>query len=585
MADDEFTVRPGRVGDRGGQAYRRAATLVGRVQQITRRGGRSRSGARQGLRRGTSRLWRGGRAALGRGQARFSRRVIIKARIVRHRGTRFRSAPLARHIAYLERDGVTRDGSDGMMFDAHGDQADAEHFADRCEDDRHHFRFMVSPEDAAELADIRTFTRELMADMARDCGTSLDWVAIDHWNTANPHVHILVRGVADDGSDLVIDRGYITHGLRDRAQELVTLELGPRSQREIDVALRREIGAGRWTGLDQQLRRLGGRDGLLDLRPDAAVSATRDRTFLIARAEMLERMGLAERAGPAMWQLSPRAEVTLRELAVRGDIIRTMHRAMASQGRDLVPDRMVLDPAQATSVSDRAIEGRLVARGLHDELTGEAYAIIDATDGRTHYRRFPDIERTGDAAPGAIVALGRWTDRSGRAQEGLLVRSDLPLDRQIAAHGATWLDRRMLTAPQAVQPAGFGAEVLSALEQRTDWLVEQGLATRQGQRMVPGSNLLDRLRADEIAQATTAIAERHGIAARPAAEGGIVSGIYRERVSLASGRYAVIEDGRGFQLVPWRQDLDRHLGEAVTGRLNGRGGVDWSLGRKRGPAL
>jgi type IV secretory pathway VirD2 relaxase len=511
--------------------------------------------------------------------------VIVKARIVRHRGTRFRAAPLARHIAYLERDGVTRDGSDGTMFDARDDAADGVHFANRCEADRHHFRFMVSPEDAAELADIRTFTRELMADMARDCGTALDWVAIDHWNTANPHIHILVRGVADDGSDLVIDRGYITQGLRGRAQERVTLELGPRSERDIDAALGREIGAERWTGLDQRLRRIGGPDGLLDLRPDAAASRTRDRTFLIARAEMLERMGLAERAGPAMWQLSPRAEVTLRELAARGDIIKTMHRAMASQGRDLAPDRMVLDPAQAPEVSDRAIEGRLVARGLHDELTGEAYAIIDATDGRTHYRRFPDIERTGDAAPGAIVALGRWTDRSGRAQEGLLVRSDLPLDRQIEARGATWLDRQILAPQSEVPHVGFGSEVAAAMVQRTDWLVEQGLATRQAQRVLFSRNLLDRLRIDEIAQATTAIAARRGIAARPVAEGGIVSGTYRERVALASGRYAVIEDGRSFQLVPWRQDLDRHLGEAVTGRLNGRGGVDWSLGRKRGPAL
>lgn len=585
MADDEFRIRPGRGRDRGAQGYRRATSLVGRVQQIVRRGGRSRAGARHGLNRGTGRRGKGGRAALGQRQARFSRRVIIKVRIVRHRGTRFRSAPLARHIAYLERDGVTRDGSDGMMFDAHGDQADAQHFAHRCEDDRHHFRFMVSPEDAGELADIRTFTRELMADMARDCGTALDWVAIDHWNTANPHVHILVRGVADDGSDLVIDRGYITQGLRARAQERATLELGPRSQRDIDAALRREIGAGRWTGLDQRLRRLGGPEGLLDLRPEAALAGHRDRSFLIARAEMLERMGLAERAGPAMWQLSPRAEVTLRELGERGDIIRTMHRAMVSQGRELAPDRMVLGPAQAPAGSDRAIEGRLVARGLHDELTGEAYAIVDATDGHTHYLRFPDIERTGDAAPGAIVALGRWTDRNGRAQQGLLVRSDLPLDRQIDAHGATWLDRRMLAAPQAAQPAGFGAEVLSALGQRTDWLVKQGLATRQGQRVVLQGNLLDRLRADEITQAAAAIAARRGIEARPPAEGNKVSGIYRERVALASGRYAVIEDGRGFRLVPWRQDLDRHLGAAVTGRINARGGVDWSFGRRRGPAL
>ena len=585
MADDEFTIRPGRVGDRGGEGYRKATSLVGRVQQIARKGGKARHGARRGPRRGTGRLARGGRAALGSRQARHSRRVIVKARIVRHRGTRFRSAPLARHIAYLERDGVTRDGSDGSMFGARGDAADTERFADRCEADRHHFRFMVSPEDAAELADIRTFTRELMADMARDCGTALDWVAIDHWNTASPHVHILVRGVADDGSDLVIDRSYITHGLRGRAQERVTLELGPRSERDIDAALRREIGAERWTGLDQQLRRIGGPEGLIDLRPDAAASSQRDRTFLIARAKMLERMGLAEPAGPATWHLSPRAEATLRELGERGDIIRTMHRAMAAQDRELAPDRMVLGAPRPDVVGGGAIEGRLIARGLHDELIGEAFAIVDATDGRTHYLRFPDIERTGDAAPGAIVALGRWTDRNGRAQEGLLVRSDLSLDQQIGARGATWLDRRMLARAQTAADRGFGAELEAAIGQRRDWLVEKGLATRQGQRVLFSRNLLDRLRADEIAQAAGAIAERLGTRARTANEGGSVSGIYRERIMLASGRYAVIEDGRGFQLVPWRQDLDRHLGEAVTGRINGRGGVDWSLGRKRGPAL
>lgn len=586
MPDDEFDVRPGRAGDRGGQAYRKAATLVGRVQQAARRGGRSRSGGLHGPRRGAGPPGRGRRAALARGAARYGRRVVIKARIVRHRGTRFRSAPLARHIAYLERDGVTRDGSAGTMFDARGDDADAARFAGRCEADRHHFRFMVSPEDAAELADIRTFTRELMDDMAYDCGTSLDWVAIDHWNTANPHVHILVRGVADDGNDLVIDRGYITHGLRGRAQERVTLELGPRSERDIDAALRREIGAERWTGLDQQLQRIGGSEGQVDLRPDGPATNPRGRGFLIARAQVLERMGLAERLGPAMWRLSPRLEPTLRESGERGDIIKTMHRAMVSQDRVLAPDRVVLGAAEAHSPGDRPIEGRLIARGLHDELTGEAYAIIDATDGRTHYLRFAGIERTGDAAPGAIVAHSRWTDRNGREQAALLVRSDLPLEQQVEARGATWLDRQMLAPSRGTEGgAGFGAEVEAAIGRRTDWLVDQGLAARHGRRVVFGRNLLARLRADEIARATGAIAQRLGTEARPAAKGEVVAGIYRERVALASGRFAIIEDGRGFQLVPWRQDLEPHLGEAVTGRINERGGVDWSFGRKRGLAL
>ena len=82
------------------------------------------------------------------------------------------------------------------------------------------------PEDAAELENLRTFTRELLDDVERDLGTKLDWVAVDHWNTDNPHVHVLIRGRTDDGQDLVISRAYISRGFRDRAAERVTMELG-----------------------------------------------------------------------------------------------------------------------------------------------------------------------------------------------------------------------------------------------------------------------------------------------------------------------------------------------------------------------
>jgi hypothetical protein len=112
------------------------------------------------------------------------------------------------------------------MFDTASDTADERAFAERCEEDRHHFRFIISPEDAVEIGDLRTFTRELMRDVEKDLGTKLEWMAVDHWNTDNPHVHVLIRGRADDGWDLVISREYISRGFRDRATERVTLELG-----------------------------------------------------------------------------------------------------------------------------------------------------------------------------------------------------------------------------------------------------------------------------------------------------------------------------------------------------------------------
>jgi type IV secretory pathway VirD2 relaxase len=192
------------------------------------------------------------------------------ARIVRHQGRRFRSAPLSKHITYLKRDGVTRDGQDTRMFDANSDVGDERAFAKRCEGDRHHFRFTVSPEDAAEMQDLRAFTRELMGDAERDLGTKLDWVAVDHWNTDNPHIHVLVRGCADDGRDLVISREYISHGFRRRAAERITMELGPRSEQEIRSALLKEMEAERWTSLDRALRNAADDGaGVADLRPGA----------------------------------------------------------------------------------------------------------------------------------------------------------------------------------------------------------------------------------------------------------------------------------------------------------------------------
>jgi type IV secretory pathway VirD2 relaxase len=257
------------------------------------------------------------------------------ARIVRHRGRRFVAAPLGKHIRYLKREGVTRDGEEARLIDAASDGADGNAFAQRCAEDRHHFRFIVSPEDAAEMADLRAFTRELMNDAEGDLGTGLDWVAVDHWNTDNPHVHVLVRGEADDGKDLVISRDYISQGFRQRAAERVGLELGPRSEKEIRASLEKEVEAERWTSVDRALRGIADESaGFLDLRPGAGGEDTELRRLLIGRAGKLERLGLAEPIGPAQWSLKPGLEPALRNLGVRGDIIKTMHQAIRRVGRE-----------------------------------------------------------------------------------------------------------------------------------------------------------------------------------------------------------------------------------------------------------
>ena len=97
--------------------------------------------------------------------------------------------------------------------------------------------------------------------------------------------------------------------------------------------------------------------------------------------------------------------------------------------------------------------------------------------------------------------------------------------------------------------------------------------------------MIETLKTRDLDDTIAKIAERTGLPHRPSAVGEHVSGVFRERVTLASGRFAMIDDGLGFQLVPWRPALDQHLGRHITGTMSPGGGVDWSLGRTRGLGL
>ena len=421
-----------------------------------------------------------------------------------------------------------------------------------------------------------------MNQASRDLGTRLDWVAIDHWNTEHPHVHVLVRGRADDGRELVISRDYISVGLRARAGDLVTRELGPRSELETRQRLEGEVTAERWTRLDRVLaREAGAADGIIDLRPDRAAAGDPLREIRIGRMRNLERLGLAEPAGPARWILAADAEQRLRDLGERGDIIKRLHKSLTKDGATRAQSSWAL---QGESHGEPVI-GRLIARGLDDELRGTAFAVVDGIDGRVHHLKLPEIEAAGDGPIGGIVELRRFEDARGRQRIALAVRSDLNLDQQVAAEGATWLDRRLVARESAeLSRAGFGAEVRAALDRRIDTLAEQGLARRDGDRVTFSRNLVGTLRNRELDAVGRRLASETGQAHLPAETGEHVSGVYRRRLSLASGRFAMIDNGLGFQLVPWIPSLERELGRQVNG-IAGPGGVDWSFGRKRDLSL
>ncbi|ESW76097.1 conjugal transfer protein TraI [Mesorhizobium sp. LSJC285A00] len=395
MQDDEFTPRLGKIGSRGSKAGKRYA---GQVQAaVNRAGGRSGRGSRFI----GSRVGRGGAAAAvlrarDRHAAFRQRRAVVKARIVKLAGKGVDGARA--HLRYLQRDGVTREGERGELYAADKDHADGRAFLDRANGDRHQFRFIVGPEDGIEYDDLKLLTRRLMAQMEEDLGTRLDWVAIDHFNTGHPHTHIIVRGRDDHGENLVIARDYISSGLRERAAELVSLDLGPRTDREIEQRLRQEMEQERFTSIDRQLMRM---------RDEGHVSpASRDtfrQTLHQGRLRKLERMGLAEEMPSGRWRLEDDLEATLRRIGERGDIVKTIHRELTGKGLvRSAADYLIHDRSDGSA---QTVVGRVVGRGLADEITDRHYLVVDGVDGKSHYFDIGKGEATQPTPEGCIVRI------------------------------------------------------------------------------------------------------------------------------------------------------------------------------------
>lgn len=655
MTDDDFEPRLGRIRARGAKVGKRYAHQL--------RAAINRAGGNQGRKTGFTgrRIGRGGAigatlASRDRFAAFRQRRVVVKARVVKLAGKGSDGARA--HLRYIQRDGVTREGKQGQLYSAAQDRADGRVFLERGTSDRHQFRFIVAPEDGAEYDDLKPLTRRLMAQMEEDLGARLDWVAVDHFNTGYPHTHIILRGKDERAADLIIARDYISTGVRERAAELVSLDLGPRTDREIEDRLRHEMDQERLTSLDRRLLRTRDDDGLV-------VATDRDafrQTLLAGRLKKLERLGLAEEIRPSQWRLADDLEDTLLRMGERGDIIKTMHHEMVGKGVQRSPADYVIH--DSLEFDAKPVIGRVMTRGLSDELNDRHYLIIDGVDGSTHYidigkgdaveptpedaiirvtpkkaeprqadrtvaeiaaanggrysidihlkydpratesfaethvRRLEAIRRaTGGVtrmADNAWVIAPDHLDRVAE-YEGAQARvapvivetlSAFPLDQQIGADGATWLDRKLVADnPEPLRHSGFGRDVREAMDRRRQWLIAEDLAHEKQNRIVYRANMLAILRRRELARVAGQLSDELGFAYVETRPGEPLEGTLRRSLELASGKYAVIEKSREFTLVPWRPVLERHIGQHVSGVMSEEG-VSWTIGRQRsGPSV
>ena len=591
----------------------------------------ARLGRLHGARRASS-------SAAVRGFGTGARRVVIKAHVLRLNATGAKAAAL--HLRYIERDGVERDGSRGVLYNAQG-EARAEAFEQPRFDEKHQFRLIVAPEDGGEL-DLTAYVRRLMATVERDVDRKLEWAAVDHHDTEHPHAHVIIRGVDRDGLQVRLDRAYVSYGLRARAQELATQELGPRHALDIRRAHAKEITQERFTSLDRELERRA-KENQVEV-PSRDQRGPVDDSTLVARLQHLEGLRLAERLSPTSWKLAEGWQEPLRELGTRGDILKQIHAAISGDAARYHVVRagraMPTDPGGGSEV----VSGRVASKGLSDELKGAFYAVIETPTGRAYHvpldRRGAETLRAGDIvsfstrpeppvrpvdrqiaevarARGGVYAPGRRADGAPHPHERRLrelerlglatleapdrwkVSPDLlqkltERSRDMPARHQVVFRKEPLSVPaqvshsgpvwldrvktDALAPYGFGAELKVALEQRHEALLRLGVQSDDPDRAV-------KLREVERRAVGREIAARSGRAFLPSAPDAFRGRVHIGDPGSPAGGYAVISDGQRFVVLRASAGLRAAQGKTVAvtrdaqGRLLIRPAPDLDIGR------
>lgn len=434
--DDDFRIRLGRS---RAEAAPRLGAIKGAVgRALSDRKGPSQRGASGGI-SGIRPHVRPRTKAAPTASSGASRRVVVKARIVPHAAGGAKT--LKAHVSYLAREEKSAarelgasEAHDGLerqvdyLARDEGPMLGPNEFYDRSEtgidakaltadwaQDLRHFRFIVSAEDGEALGDLKPFVRELMGDLERRLGTKLDWVAADHWDTDNPHSHILVRGVRDDGQALVIPRQVVSREIRERAQKIVTRVLGPRVMLGQELAQEQarrvqELAAPRLTPLDQEI---------ISKSVHGLYAPSERRPEVLTRLQKLEAWDIAAKLPDGRWRLHPNLKDQLKVMGERAEVT-----AMLSRIKDLSLPEFDILPAGR----DAPVQGRLVHVGQLDELSDRKVAVLEDGEGRLRYAGFEraaDLAALEGAERGALIDFTPVMPKIRPADEAVARIADL----------------------------------------------------------------------------------------------------------------------------------------------------------------
>jgi type IV secretory pathway VirD2 relaxase len=249
-------------------------------------------------------------------------------------------------------------------------------------------------------------------------------------------------------------------------------------------------------------------------------------------------------------------------------------------------DRNIAIVATGTGVYRPSVHRKMLEAASARVRGGDYEAFVD-----THVRRLDALRRAGIVErasadcwliPEDFEVRARVYDAGRARTTSIRVLSGCDLDQQVKSEGATWLDRLLVGRDKSpLAMSGFGIEVREALDRRADELVRQGHASRTidgGWR--PRTDLIATLQQREVERAGRELAAQRGLAFAPVEEGQTVRGKLVGSTQLASGRFAMIDNGLSFSLVPWRPVLENKIGREVLGMMRGED-ISWQFSRTR----
>ena len=414
----------------------------------------------------------------------YSRRVVVKASYILASNKNSR-ARIRHHLHYAGQGKSDELKQTPVLYGADGDTINFIKTVNGFETAPHMFNIIISPEDGKKL-DLTEFTKDFIAVIEKDLKTKLDWVAGNHYDTNDPHIHLLIKGSDENGKPLLMKRDYIAKGLRARAGQVATKKIGLRSYEEVVSSLERKICSTKKCELDNIIVKHCV-NGAFDLSKANSQLNDLPSSLFTRRLEFLSTKGLVTKIKESCWQIKDGLPEQLR------NIDRT-HSIISKLSDGLKVNKQDCEIISAKTMADRVVKGHVVERGYADDRESREYLLIKSKEKKFIYVELEKHSEKTRTEVGEFVRIETTKPFGGP------LSTDKTIARFADAHARIYdarehvkLSDNSLALPPGVNAADFAQIHVNRLE----LLARKGLVEKlaEGRYRIP-ENMLDKITAE-----------------------------------------------------------------------------------------